>query len=98
MLRADAENVTTATAALESFDDARMTATWKLVANGEEMMSLPRVAFLRNVLLNHIYPHRGQFGVYLRLLGATVPSAYGPSGDEVPPEFQKIVEMMAAGT
>jgi hypothetical protein len=35
----------------------------------------------RRVLLYH---HRGQFGVYLRLLGAKVPSAYGPSGDELP--------------
>ncbi len=26
--------------------------------------------------------HRGQFSVYLRLVGAKVPSIYGPSGDE----------------
>ena len=34
--------------------------------------------------LGHWYHHRGQFGVYLRLLGAKVPSSYGPSGDEMP--------------
>jgi uncharacterized damage-inducible protein DinB len=39
---------------------------------------------LRVIMLNHLYHHRGQFGVYLRLLGAKVPSAYGPSGDEAP--------------
>ncbi|HEY3243012.1 MAG TPA: DinB family protein, partial [Phycisphaerae bacterium] len=40
--------------------------------------------FLRGVMLNHWYHHRGQLGVYLRLLGAVVPSSYGPSGDERP--------------
>jgi uncharacterized damage-inducible protein DinB len=49
---------------------------------------MPRVAFLRSILLNHWYHHRGQFGVYLRLLGASVPSSYGPSGDE-PPDFSQ---------
>jgi uncharacterized damage-inducible protein DinB len=33
-------------------------------------------------MLNHWIQHRGQFGVYLRLMGAKVPSSYGPSGDE----------------
>jgi uncharacterized damage-inducible protein DinB len=35
-------------------------------------------------MLNHWYHHRGQLGVYLRLLGVAVPSSYGPSGDEAP--------------
>ena len=47
-------------------------------------MSLPRVAFLRSIMLNHWYHHRGQLGVYLRLMGVAVPFSYGPSGDEAP--------------
>ena len=47
-------------------------------------MSMPRAEFLRSILLNHWYHHRGQFGVYLRLLGAAVPPSYGPSADESP--------------
>jgi len=43
---------------------------------------MPRVAFLRNIMLNHWYQHRGQFCVYLRLLDVAVPSSWGPSGDE----------------
>jgi len=31
--------------------------------------------------LNHSTHHRGQLVVYLRLLGATVPSVYGPTAD-----------------
>ncbi len=30
----------------------------------------------------HMVHHRGQFLMYLRLMGAKVPSTYGPSGDE----------------
>lgn len=67
---------------LPQLDDPRMLATFKMVAGGQTRMSLPRVAFLRTAMLNHWYQHRGQFGVYLRLLGASVPSSYGPSADE----------------
>lgn len=67
---------------LPTIDDARMRATWKLVQAGHTLVSMPRAVFLRSILLNHWYHHRGQLGVYLRLLGAAVPSSYGPSGDE----------------
>jgi uncharacterized damage-inducible protein DinB len=75
-------------AKLPTIDDRRMQAEFKVTKDGAVLMALPRVAFLRNILLNHWYHHRGQFGVYLRLLGAKVPSSYGPSGDELP-EFLK---------
>ena len=69
---------------LPTIDDARMQSTFRIVHGGRTLMSLPRAAFLRSILLNHWYHHRGQLGVYLRLLGAAVPSSYGPSGDEAP--------------
>jgi uncharacterized damage-inducible protein DinB len=34
--------------------------------------------------LNHLYHHRGQLCVYLRLLDVPVPSVFGPSADESP--------------
>lgn len=71
---------------LPTIDDARMQETLQLTRDGKLAVAMPRVTFLRNVLLNHWYHHRGQLGVYLRLLGASVPSSYGPSGDE-PPSF-----------
>lgn len=71
---------------LPTIDDARMHEKLRLTRDGKLAVEMPRVAFLRNVLLNHWYHHRGQLGVYLRLLGAPVPSSYGPSGDE-PPSF-----------
>ena len=40
---------------------------------------MPKVAVMRNFVLNHMIHHRGQFVVYLRMLGVPVPSIYGPS-------------------
>jgi uncharacterized damage-inducible protein DinB len=69
---------------LPTFTDERMHAIWRLMAEGKELLAMPRMIALRRMLLNHWYHHRGQFGVYLRLMGALVPSSYGPSGDEMP--------------
>ena len=40
--------------------------------------------FVRAIMLNHWYHHRGQLLVYLRLLNLPVPSVYGPTADENP--------------
>ncbi|MEM7428159.1 MAG: DinB family protein, partial [Pseudomonadota bacterium] len=40
-----------------------------MMAGDIELFAMPRAAFLRSVLFNHLYHHRGQLGVYLRLLG-----------------------------
>ena len=50
--------------------------------NGEVVSSFPKLAFLRTVLLNHSYHHRGQLTVYLRLLDIPVPAMYGRTADE----------------
>ena len=69
---------------LAKMDDQRMMGSWKFVMGGKELMAMPRWMMIRQFMLNHLYHHRGQLGVYLRLLGAKVPSSYGPSGDENP--------------
>lgn len=69
---------------LGGFDDARMGATWRLMTGDRELIAMPRAAFVRAVMLNHWYHHRGQLLVYLRLLNLPVPSVYGPTADENP--------------
>jgi uncharacterized damage-inducible protein DinB len=69
---------------LKKMDDARLASTWSLTRGGTVVMSVPRIGFLRSVLLNHVYHHRGQLSVYLRILEVPVPSIYGPSADENP--------------
>lgn len=51
--------------------------------NGEHIiLQLPKAAVIRSMGMNHLYHHRGQLSVYLRLLDIPVPSLYGPSADE----------------
>ena len=69
---------------LKKMDDVRLTSMWSLTRNGKVLMSVPRIGFIRSILLNHNYHHRGQLSVYLRLLDVPVPSIYGPSADENP--------------
>lgn len=78
------DSVARAKRALGGFDDAKMSATWRLQSGGKEIMAMPRVALVRAIMLNHWYHHRGQLLVYLRLLNQSVPSVYGPTADESP--------------
>ena len=69
---------------LTNLTDSAATATWALTSNGKQLMAMPRVEFLRTVMFNHWYHHRGQLSVYLRLLDIPVPVIYGRSADENP--------------
>ena len=69
---------------LGGMDDDQLMETWRLVRGGRELMAVPRGAFIRMILLNHWYHHRGQLLVYLRLHNVPVPSVYGPTADENP--------------
>lgn len=67
---------------LVSMDDAALSLPWLLVDGDRPVTSVPRAVFLRHTMLNHWYHHRGQLTVYLRQVGAPVPSIYGDSADE----------------
>jgi uncharacterized damage-inducible protein DinB len=84
ILAAFSTSLENAKGTLAKMDDARLTAMWSLTKNGKVLMSVPRIGFIRSIMLNHIYHHRGQLSVYLRLLDVPVPSIYGPSADENP--------------
>jgi uncharacterized damage-inducible protein DinB len=78
------DSIAKARRVLGGFDDARMGETWRMQSGGKDIMAMPRVAFVRAIMLNHWYHHRGQLLVYLRLLNHPVPSVYGPTADENP--------------
>ena len=46
------------------------------------ILSMPKIAVLRSFAFNHLYHHRGQLTVYLRMLNIPLPALYGPSADE----------------
>jgi len=67
--------------ALQKTTDAHLATKWKLLAGGHVAMEQPRHDVIRDTFL-HSAHHRGQMTVYLRLLGAKVPSVYGPTADD----------------
>jgi len=78
------QSIESAKDALKNMDDAKLMSMWSLTKDGKVLMSVPRIGFIRSILMNHTYHHRGQLSVYLRLLDVPVPSIYGPSADENP--------------
>jgi uncharacterized damage-inducible protein DinB len=82
------ESVAAVREMLPAIDDAAMNETWRLMAGGQDVLVQPRWRFLRDVMFSHVYQHRGQFSVYLRILNVPVPASWGPSGDE-PPLFMQ---------
>lgn len=76
------KNVAAARAAISKASDEEFQKTWSLLSGGKTIFSMPRLAVLRNMVLNHVIHHRGQLSVYLRMNNVPVPSIYGPSADE----------------
>lgn len=84
VLNAFDESVKVVSEGLLKFDDAAMRETWRIVQGDKEVLAMPRGQFLRDIMLNHWYQHRGQLSVYLRLLNVPVPASWGPSADAPP--------------
>ena len=76
------EKIAEATGALETVTDDALNTKWLVKRGGHVMFELPKKVALRSFAYNHIYHHRGQLSVYLRLLDVSVPGMYGPSADE----------------
>src|ERR1700680_882521 len=71
-----------ARAALAAASDESLMTPWSLLAAGKPIFTMPRVAVIRSMIMNHMIHHRAQLGVYLRLNDVPVPGLYGPSADE----------------
>jgi uncharacterized damage-inducible protein DinB len=84
IVEAFASHCAAAKSAMSQLDDAQALGGWSLSSGGMKILEMPRIAFLRNILLNHSIHHRGQLSVYLRLLDVPLPPIYGPTADENP--------------
>jgi len=62
--------------------DTNAAQPWRLKMQGKVWFEKPREAVFRDMTLNHLIHHRGQFSVYLRLLDVPVPGSYGPTADD----------------
>jgi uncharacterized damage-inducible protein DinB len=76
--------IPTAKELLSSWDEATALSKWSLTHGEKEVFSMPRMSVARTVMMNHLYHHRGQLTVYLRLLDVPLPVTYGRSADTNP--------------
>jgi uncharacterized damage-inducible protein DinB len=76
------ERLASAIKALESASDENLSDAWTFRRGEQVIFQCPKRVALRSMGFNHIYHHRGQLSVYLRLLDIPVPGMYGPSADE----------------
>lgn len=66
---------------LNSTSEEEFSKPWTM-RNGEQIyFTLPKLVVVRTWCLNHLFHHRGQLSVYLRLLNVPIPGMYGPSAD-----------------
>ncbi|MEZ5065995.1 MAG: DinB family protein [bacterium] len=64
--------------------DQEAMSEWSATLQGKPVFAAPRIGLARVIGMNHLYHHRGQLTVYLRLLDVPLPSVYGPTADENP--------------
>ena len=76
------ENVARFTAALAKADYATLAKPWAMRRGNQVLVERTRRDLLRVMMMSHLVHHRGQLGVYYRLLGVPVPGVYGPSADD----------------
>ncbi len=77
------KNIAEAAAHMETVTDEDMLKPWTLRHGDHVIFTLPKVAVIRNVGMNHIIHHRAQLSTYLRHHDVPVPGMYGPSADEM---------------
>jgi len=75
-------NVGAARRAIAAASDALFGRPWTLKNAGKTVFTMPKVAVVRSMVLNHMIHHRAQLGLFLRLNGVEIPGTYGPSADD----------------
>ena len=76
------DNAAKALDELKKASDETFLGNWTM-RNGDHLyFTMPKVVVARGFAMNHLYHHRAQLSVYLRLLDVPVPGMYGPSADE----------------
>lgn len=68
--------------ALTDFPDERWPEVWTFKSGDYVISKGSKLDAIRSMINNHVYHHRGQLTVYLRLLNIPVPGLYGPSADD----------------
>jgi uncharacterized damage-inducible protein DinB len=76
------ENAAKGLESLKNATDEKLNGNWTL-RNGEQIyFTRPKIGVVRDFAYSHLYHHRGQLTVYLRLLDIPLPMLFGPTADE----------------
>ena len=76
------EKTANAIADLEKMTDEDFKKIWVVKSGDKVFFNLPKAVAVRGWGFSHLFHHRGQLSVYLRLLDVAVPGMYGPTADE----------------
>ncbi len=66
---------------LEETADEEFFGNWTMRKGETIYFTMPKIRVLRIFAMNHLYHHRGQLTVYLRMLNIPLPPVYGPTAD-----------------
>jgi uncharacterized damage-inducible protein DinB len=67
---------------LEKTNEDEFNKMWTVKRGEQVFYTLPKKIAIRGWSFSHLFHHRGQLSVYLRLLDVPIPGMYGPSADE----------------
>lgn len=66
---------------LDEVSEDEFAKPWTMRAGETIFFTAPKSEVVRTWCMNHLYHHRAQLGVYLRILDIPLPGSYGPSAD-----------------
>lgn len=81
LLKIHDDAVDAAIKSLTAATDERFMENWTMRNGDKVYFTMQKIAVVRAFAFNHVYHHRGQLTVYLRLLNIPVPGMYGPTAD-----------------
>jgi uncharacterized damage-inducible protein DinB len=67
---------------LKKATDENFLSDWTLRMGDRIFFTRQKAKVIRGFAFSHLFHHRGQLTVYLRLLDVPVPGMYGPTADE----------------
>lgn len=83
------EQCSQAIAVLENCKEKDFKKDWTMRTGDHIHFTMSKYNALRKFAYNHLYHHRAQLGVYLRLLDVPIPGMYGPTADDLAAMAQK---------
>lgn len=73
--------VENATKILNEVSDEEFDKMWTMRNGDYVILTEPKAQVVRTWCFNHLFHHRGQLSVYLRILDIKLPGTYGPTAD-----------------